>query len=132
MAGSHRPLDHARMGFESRNIVWLKRTLRLVLFLGGPLVLYMLSFAPVARLCGAPHVLFEDLPPAVRVFYTPYAFLYYHLPEGVFHPLNQYGSWWINGEAAWPTWVFLVTLTLVGIAFALIGFFAFKPKKSAA
>jgi hypothetical protein len=88
------------MALAHSKIVWLKRGFMLLAILFVAFLLYIFSFAPVTRLCGATaNTSWNDLPAAVRFIYTPYDALMQPgvLPYAIWRPLNRYDAWWIPG-----------------------------------
>jgi hypothetical protein len=75
------------------NTSWLKRTVRVVLFVLGAFTLYALSFGPVLRVCGVrPSTGWSGLPSGVRLVYAPLT----HAPEPLAGVLDHYVQWWIG------------------------------------
>ena len=88
------------MALAHSKIVWLKRALLTLAVMIAAFVLYILSFGPVTRLCGATtNTMWKDLPPVVRLIYAPHRALMQPgvLPYTLWRPLNRYDAWWIPG-----------------------------------
>jgi hypothetical protein len=80
-------------------IIWFRRVVIALACTGVAFALYIFSFGPVTRFCGAnANTGFDDLPFLVRFIYAPRAELMKPgvLPNIIWQPINQYDAWWIG------------------------------------
>jgi hypothetical protein len=89
------------MTLTLQQIVRLRRALLVMAFVVAAFFIYLFSFAPVARLCGATeNTSFDDLPSVVRFIYTPQQELMEHhlLPYILWDTIARFDAWWIGSS----------------------------------